>query len=87
MYFNLWNADNNTNGKNFNDNPVTKTVYDPCPAGFTLPPSNAFTGFTTTGENVTNTVDKYNGEWNSKAYRDGTSTADQTRRKEPFSFL
>ena len=64
MYFNLWNADNNTNGKNFNDNPVTKTVYDPCPVGFTLPPSNAFTGFTTTGENVTNTVDKYNGEWN-----------------------
>lgn len=64
-YFNLWNADNNTNSNVYNDNPVTKTVYDPCPVGFAMPPSNTFTGFTTTGENVTNTVAKYNGEWNS----------------------
>lgn len=64
-YFNLWNADNNTNSNVYNDNPVTKNVYDPCPVGFAMPPSNTFTGFTTTGENVTNTVAKYNGEWNS----------------------
>lgn len=44
---NLWSMDNTTAG--FNDNAVVKTVYDPCPAGFKMPASNAFTGFTTTG--------------------------------------
>ncbi len=33
------------------DNAVIKTVYDPCPAGFKLPASNAFTGFNTNGQN------------------------------------
>ncbi|WP_315332613.1 hypothetical protein [Prevotella histicola] len=47
-YYNLWSADNTTTG--FNDNSVVKTVYDPCPAGFKMPASNAFTGFTTTGQ-------------------------------------
>ena len=52
-YFNLWSVDNTiTRGWKFsNDNPVVKTVYDPCPVGFKMPASNAFTGFTTTGEN------------------------------------
>jgi len=50
FYFkNLWSADNTSEG--FNDNPVVKTVYDPCPAGFKMPASNAFTGFTTNGQN------------------------------------
>ena len=49
-YYNLWSADNTTTG--YNDNPVVKTVYDPCPAGFKMPASNAFTGFTTTGQNT-----------------------------------
>ncbi|MFA6762944.1 MAG: fimbrillin family protein, partial [Bacteroidales bacterium] len=35
-----------------NDNPVVKTVYDPSPAGYCLPPGNAFTGFSTTGNNT-----------------------------------
>ena len=48
-YYNLWSADNTTTG--FNDNSVVKTVYDPCPVGFKMPASNAFTGFTTTGQN------------------------------------
>ncbi len=48
-YYNLWSADNTTTG--FNDNSVIKTVYDPCPVGFKMPASNAFTGFTTTGHN------------------------------------
>ena len=47
-YYNLWSADNTTTG--FNDNSVVKTVYDPCPVGFKMPASNAFTGFTTTGQ-------------------------------------
>lgn len=47
---NLWSMDNTTNY--FNDNVVVKTIYDPCPAGFKMPASNAFTGFTTNGQNV-----------------------------------
>ena len=54
-YYNLWSADNTvTGGWNVgNDNPVVKTVYDPCPVGFKMPANNAFTGFTTTGLNST----------------------------------
>ena len=48
-YNNLWSADNTTLG--YNDNPVVKTVYDPCPVGFKMPASNAFTGFTADGQN------------------------------------
>ena len=48
-YYNLWSANNTTTS--FNDNAVVKTVYDPCPVGFKMPASNAFTGFTTNGQN------------------------------------
>ena len=48
-YYNLWSADNTTTG--FNDNAVVKTVYDPCPVGFKMLASNAFTGFTSDGQN------------------------------------
>ena len=47
-YNNLWSADNTKTS--YNDDPVVKTVYDPCPAGFKMPASNAFTGFTTNGQ-------------------------------------
>ena len=46
-YYNLWSANNNTTSSN--DNQVVKTIYDPCPVGFKMPASNAFTGFTATG--------------------------------------
>ena len=49
-YYNMWSADNSvTTG---NDNPVVKTVYDPSPVGFHVPASNAFTGFTYSGQAV-----------------------------------
>ena len=48
-YFNLWSADNMV--RKGNDNSVVKTIYDPCPVGFKMPASNAFTGFTNSGEN------------------------------------
>lgn len=52
-YINLWSADNivyaydgdRDRDLTYNDNPVAKTIYDPCPAGFKMPASNAFTGF------------------------------------------
>ena len=52
-YYNLWSADNTVTGGNNtgNDNPVVKTVYDPCPVGFKMPANNAFTGFTANGLN------------------------------------
>ena len=54
-YYNLWSADNTITGgvNQGNANPVVKTVYDPCPTGFKMPANNAFTGFTTTGQNST----------------------------------
>ena len=66
-YFNLWSADNNTTSAN--DNPVVKTIYDPCPAGYKMPPSNAYTGFTTTGGNASaqsqfNVQGPWNNGWN-----------------------
>lgn len=47
--YNLWSMDNTTTG--YNDIAVIKTIYDPCPAGFHMPASNAFTGFTKNGQN------------------------------------
>lgn len=61
-YANLWSAANTV--YTANDNPVVKTVYDPSPVGFKLPPSNVFTGFTTTGGN-TNNPSEINGTWDS----------------------
>lgn len=48
-YSNLWNIKNtllyNTGSLYFED-PVEKTVYDPSPAGYSLPPAAAFNGLT-----------------------------------------
>ena len=62
-YYNLWSTDNERTDAN--DEVVIKSVYDPSPVGYSLPASNAFTGFTTTGGNVDNrpnpiTPDKIN---------------------------
>ena len=46
--YNLWSMDNIITGPS--DNAVVKTIYDPCPAGFHMPASNAFTGFTRNGQ-------------------------------------
>ena len=72
-YFNLWSANNTVTSHN--DNPVVKTVYDPCPAGFHMPASNAFTGFTTNGWNngPINVSGAWDMGWNFKA--GGSSTA------------
>ena len=54
-YYNLWSTDNERTEAN--DDVVIKTVYDPSPVGYSLPASNAFTGFTTGGNT-----------WNSAEY-------------------
>ena len=50
VYYNLWSTDNDKTDAN--DDVVIKSVYDPSPVGYSLPASNAFTGFTTTGQNT-----------------------------------
>ena len=52
VYYNLWSTDNER--IDANDDLVIKSVYDPSPVGYSLPASNAFTGFTTTGGNTSN---------------------------------
>lgn len=51
---NLWSIDFYTTNRldmtKGSDDPVVKTIYDPCPVGFHVPASNAFTGFTKTGK-------------------------------------
>ena len=51
-YYNLWSTDNER--IDANDDKVIKSMYDPSPVGYSLPASNAFTGFTTTGGHTTN---------------------------------
>ena len=61
QYNNLWSAKNTKTNVAYNvaDETVIKTVYDPCPAGFTVAPTNAYTGFSTTGQN-TSTSGEFN---------------------------
>ena len=67
-YYNLWSTDNDR--RDGNDDKVIKSVYDPSPVGYSLPASNAFTGFTTTGKNVYNKPDLLNvkGNFNKGSY-------------------
>ena len=63
LYYNLWNIDNEKTDEN--DEKVIKSVYDPSPVGYSLPASNAFTGFTTTGQNTRNPAEfNVNGGFN-----------------------
>ena len=65
LKYNPWSMDNTTATAGFNDNAVVKTIYDPCPAGFHIPASNAFTGFSTTGVNTTSPSQiNASGAWN-----------------------
>lgn len=50
FYYNLWDANNSSSVAN--DNKVVKTIYDPSPVGYCVPPSNAFTGVTYNGQEV-----------------------------------
>ena len=81
-YANLWSADNNV--YTANDENVIKTIYDPSPVGFKLPPSNAFTGFTTTGKGVWNDLSKINGTWDSSLK--GWNFYTDSSKKKTISF-
>ena len=44
-FYNYWDASQTSTGNA--DKTVVKTVYDPCPVGFSIPCGNTFTGFST----------------------------------------
>lgn len=72
-YYNLWSMENTTTG--YNDNAVVKTIYDPSPAGFKMPASNAFTGFTTTGNySIKRSEFNVSGDWDMGWNFKGTGT-------------
>lgn len=54
-YFNLWSMQ--TTSQNDASKTLVKTVYDPCPVGFSMPPLKTFSGVTTTGTTDTNNKD------------------------------
>lgn len=61
--YNLWSME--TTVLKDPTNALVKTIYDPCPVGFHMPPYNAFTGVTTTGNNAIYQPGKINalGNW------------------------
>ena len=62
-YFNLWSMQ--TTSQTDASKTLVKTVYDPCPVGFTMPPLKTFSGVTTTGKTNTNNKDiNALGDWN-----------------------
>ena len=69
----LWNVGNSATSVNFNS--VTKSVYDPSPAGFRLPETAAFTGFPSNGtwngntKGYTFTTNSVNTYWQACGYR------------------
>ena len=56
--YNLWDAGCSNTDLSYNT--VKKTIYDPCPAGYCMPPSGAFTGTTKTGSRVLSNKSQYN---------------------------
>ena len=58
---------------------TTKTIYDPCPVGYTVPPIDAFIGFSKTEASVYNEISNINisGTWDRgwDFIYDGTNTA------------
>ena len=64
----FWNA-SVTGVNGLTDQRVVKTIYDPCPVGFAVAPSGAFTGFTTTAAN-SDAVSEFNvsGSWQDGYY-------------------
>ena len=56
-YYNFWDATCKSAGAT--EKVIVKTIYDPCPRGFTVPNARVFTGFTSTGD-WTNTAEQFN---------------------------
>ena len=62
-YYNYWNSECKGNGTTWGDVSTTKTVYDPCPPGWKIPPGGVFRGFTTF-----NVIGNFDHGWTFKKY-------------------
>lgn len=74
-FWNFWDASCNAAGAS--DNESVKTIYDPSPVGFKIPPGRAFTGFTTTGSNsedatAFNVIGSFTNGWLFKRFSEDT---------------
>ena len=96
IYANAWSAKNDkiaTSGGSSNyispvDNRVvTKTIYDPCPPGFCVPPSGVFTGFTKNGKNDGGTGNmNISNETNKLSSPSGTTKSGEAFKGNGYSF-
>ncbi len=66
-YNNAWAVGNTSTSNSVSTSAIVKSVYDPCPAGFKMPGSNAFTGFTING-NYQSSAFMINGTWANKGW-------------------
>ena len=55
LYYNMWSTNNTGSDKGVTT--VVKTIYDPSPVGYCVPPPAAFSGLSYTGEYVTSLSD------------------------------
>ena len=89
--YDTWNAVRgntapSSDTERYNHNKVVKSVYDPCPYGFKMPETNAFTGFTTDGKNHGSSEKSY---WNVKSTtmtNNGYEFYTQGAKAEPTDF-
>ena len=63
----------------------TKTVYDPCPPGFRVPPVSIFTGFSKTGGTVVNEAGKLN-MWKEESDLNGVTQKNGERQKGGYFY-
>lgn len=66
-------------------NSTTKTVYDPCPPGFRVPPVSIFTGFSTTGGTVVNVANQLN-MWKEESDLNGVTQKNGERQKGGYFY-
>ncbi len=70
LYYNLWSTYFSINGGDLDSN--NKTIYDPCPAGYKVPPVNTFHGIGSEGG--TYDADKYGWTFSHIKVKDAKST-------------
>ena len=77
-YYNYWNSECKGEGTTWGDVSTTKTVYDPCPSGWKIPPGGIFRGFTTLGSGTStasafNVIGDFDSGWTFKKYYGDTT--------------
>ena len=74
-YYNYWNAESRDAGFAWGDSATVKTVYDPCPPGWKIPPGGIFRGFTTSGSSSSsiNRIGSFDYGWTFKKYYGDTT--------------